>query len=121
MELNLGEKLNGAKGGLSYSVDVIFYLFLSLIASIIIAACNLTGTDAANYIGFLVSPIAIAITLVIIFKLGKLSFREVYPVKCKPKYYIIALMLIFGLLFSLSELNSLFLDFLEYIGYKSKL
>jgi membrane protease YdiL (CAAX protease family) len=122
MELNLGEKLNGSKSGLSYSINVIFYLFLSLLASIIILASGMgTNSDGANYISFLVSPIAICITIAIIFKLGKLNFKEVYPVKCKPKYYLIALMLIFGLLFSLSEVNEYFLEFLKLLGYTPKL
>lgn len=126
MNLSLGEKLNSAKGGLAYSVNVCFYIVLNLIASVIIAACGLRDgdgnmTDGAIYIAFLVSPAAIALTLALTVKVGKVGVREFFPVKCKPKYYAIALLLIFGLLFSLSEVNGYFLELLKHFGYTQKL
>jgi membrane protease YdiL (CAAX protease family) len=121
MDLKLGEKLNGAKGGLAFSVNTCCYYLVSIIAIIIISAGKLSGTDASSYISFLVSPVAITITLALMFKLGKVSFKEAIPLKCHPKYFVIASLLIFGLLFSLSYLNTLFLDFLKLFGYEQKL
>jgi membrane protease YdiL (CAAX protease family) len=75
-------------------------------------------TDGGIYVAYLISPIAIAITLTLMFKcFGGLQFKEVYNFKCHPKYYIIGLLLIYGLLFSLSMLNEYFIEFLQLFGY----
>ncbi|MDE6613394.1 MAG: CPBP family intramembrane metalloprotease, partial [Clostridia bacterium] len=44
----------------------------------------------------------------------------VFPVKCSPKYYLIAVMLIFGLLFSLSWIDSAVVEFFKLFGYKPR-
>lgn len=126
MKLSLGEKLDGAKGGLSFTVTVACYLALSLIAAIALSAAGLIDGEGnyvgdAVYVAFLVSPVAIAASLALSFRFGRLSFGEVYSFKCKPVYYAVALLLIFGLLFSLSALNGYFVEFLKLFGYRPKL
>lgn len=107
-------------GGAAFSVNVIIFLILSLVASGIIAAFSLVGSDGATYVSLLVSPLAIAITSLIFFKVTKSPVREILPFKTKPKYYLIGLLLIFGLLFSLSSLNDLLVKLFELMGYKRK-
>ncbi len=113
-------KLNPLYGGGAFTVDVIIFLLISLVASGIIAAANLSGTDGAAYINVLVSPVAIAITAAIFFRLTRVPVRRVLPIKTKPKYYIIGLLLIFGLLFSLNSLNDLLVKLFESWGYRRK-
>lgn len=120
MNLPLGENLNGAKSGLAYSFNVCCYFLISLIAILLIQGCALSG-DASVYIAFLVSPAAIAVTLTLSVKVCKVKPAEIFPVKCRPKYYFIALLLIFGLLFSLSALNGWFVELLKLFGYTPKL
>src|SRR5699024_2828245 len=53
-----------------------------------------------------------------LFRRSKPPVRTVYR-DGRAKYYVFALRLQFGLLFSLSELNTLFLDWLSSLGYES--
>jgi membrane protease YdiL (CAAX protease family) len=126
MNLPLGENLSEQKGGLAFTVNVCIYLVLSLIATIIISVCGLynqdgTVSDVGIYIEYLVSPIAITATLSLAFTVGKVPVKDVLKVKCKPKYFGIALLIIFGLLFSLSSLNGLFIEFLKLFGYQQRI
>lgn len=104
-------------GGLAFSAAVTINLIISLIVSLIIGASGIADTDAAKYISYAVSPIAIGITLVLALCLYKQPARKVMPVRCHPKYYLIGLMLIFGLLFSLSSLNEYLIKLFELMGY----
>ena len=62
--------------------------------------------------------ICFAAAALIFFRRSKVPVRTVY---CggKAKYFVLALLLQFGLLFSLSELNTLFLDWLSSLGYEN--
>ena len=117
MNLTLGENLNSAKGGLSYSVTVVLYVILNLFVGSIVQSCGLQNTDAGMYILYLLSPSAIAVAVAITLYAGKLKPKQVFPVKCKPKYYLIALLLIFGLMFSLSTVNGYLVELLKLLGY----
>lgn len=112
--------LNPSYGGAAFSLNVIIFLVLSLVSSGIILASGANGTDAAKYIQYLVSPTAIIITFLVFAKYTKLPPKTLIPVKTHPKYFLIGLMLIFGLLFSLSSLNEYFVRLLELMGYERK-
>lgn len=119
MNLPLGENLTSAKGGLSYSLTVGFYIVINLLISIIITAGNLSG-DAQKYLLYLCSPLAIAAAIAVTFKVGKLRPSQVFTFKCSPKYYLIAVLLIFGLIFSLGTVNGYFIELLKLLGYTPK-
>lgn len=112
----LGENSYGARGGAIYSAAVCLYVFISLIISLIIQGAGMTG-DAASYLGYLCSPIAIAIALALAFKFLKMPVRAAAPLRCSPKYYLISVLAIFGLLFAVSPVNSLFVRLMEFMGY----
>ena len=103
----LGENSYGARAGAIYSANVCFYIVISLIISLIIQGAGLTG-DVAAYLGYFASPIAICITLALSSKYLKTPLRAAAPIKCAPKYYLIAILAVFGLLFAISPLNSIF-------------
>lgn len=103
-------------GGAAYSVNVIIYLLLTLVAAGIIKIFSLSG-DGSTYIQLLLSPLAITATSLIFFKVTRQPVKKILPVKAKPKYYAIGLLLIFGLLFSLSSLNDLLVKLFELMGY----
>ena len=107
-------------GGAAFSVNVIINLLISLIAGAIIAAFSLKGSEGSKYISALVSPAAIAVTSLVFFKVTRLPVKEVLPLKSKPKYFLIGLLLIFGLLFSLNSLNDLLVKLFELMGYTRK-
>ena len=109
--------LGSPAGGLSFSATVTINLLISIIAAGIITLSSLTGTDAAKYISVLTSPIAIAITLTLTLKVVKQPVRKILPLKTHPKYYLIGVLLIFGLLFSLNFLNEYLIRLFELMGY----
>lgn len=117
MNLSLGENLTSAKGGFSYSVTVVLYVILNLIVGLIVNSSGLSGTDGGTYLLYLISPAAIAAAVAVTLYAGKLKPKQVFPVKCKPKYYFIALLLIFGLMFSLTSVNGYFVELIEKLGY----
>lgn len=134
--VNIG--LNSRTGGISYTVLVIIYCIISLVASGITAIVansimskygyvdisdaldHIQKTDAFIYLNYLLAPIMIAICVLFITKRNNIGFNRIFPVKCKPKYYFIGVLLIFGLLFSLSNLNGLSVEFFKLLGYKPR-
>ena len=125
-------------GGISYTVLVIIYLLITVVASIVTAIVangimnkygyaelsealdHVQKSDAFIYVNYLLAPIIIAICVLFITKRNKIEFNQIFPVKCKPKYYLIGVLLIFGLLFSLSNLNGLSVEFFKLFGYKPR-
>ncbi|MGN0806361.1 MAG: lysostaphin resistance A-like protein [Candidatus Coproplasma sp.] len=112
--------LSARGGGLAFSAAVVLNVFVGFIASLIIGASNLTGTDAAKYIGYLTSSVAIILTVLVVRFLFGQPLRPLMPVKCRPKYYLLGVMLIFGLLFSLNSLNGYLIKLFELMGYTPK-
>ena len=119
MEEKQVKPLSPLFGGATYSVNVLLYLVLTLVAAGIISIFSITG-DGLSYVQLLVSPVAIAATTLIFFCVTRQPAKEILPVRTKPKYYLIGLMLIFGLLFSLSSLNDLLVKLFEMMGYTRK-
>lgn len=113
--------LTASTGGITFSAAVIIYFAVTFIVSLIIALAGLEqGSDGYIYLSYLASPIAIAISIAAVWKFKKFSVREIMPVKCSWKYYVIALLLIYGLLFSLGWVNDLSVKFFELFGYKQR-
>lgn len=130
--------LSSKTGGISYTALVIIYCFFSVVASAVTAIIassimdkygytelsdalkHIQKTDAFIYINYLLTPIMIALCVLFITKKSAIEFRQIVPIKCKPKYYLIAVLLIFGLLFSLSNLNNLSVKFFKLFGYKER-
>lgn len=114
-------RLNSKTGGIAYTANLVVYLVTSLIVSLIILAAKIdSGDDLAVYLSYLASPVAIILCGVFILKFFKLDIKEVFPVKTNIKYYIIGLLLIFGLLFSLGWVNDLSVKFFKLFGYKPR-
>lgn len=125
-------------GGVSYTVLVIIYIIFTVVASAITAIIangimgkydytelsqalkHVQATDMFIYINYLLAPIMIAICVTFITRRNKIGFNSIFPVKCKPKYYLIGLLLIFGLLFSLSNLNGVSIKFFKLFGYEER-
>lgn len=111
----------GSKGaGLSYTTVVLANLIVSIILSGVILIFSLGETEAAKYLSLLASPIAIAVTLTLTVKVAKQPLKRLLPVKCRPEFYAIAVLLAFGALFSLSWINDGIVKLLELIGYKQR-
>ena len=125
-------------GGISYTVLVVIYFIITIVASIVMviiansimgkygytelsqALAHIQKTDAFVYINYLLAPLMIAICVLFITRRHKIGFNSIFPVKCKPKYFLIGVLLIFGLLFSLSNLNGVSVEFFKLFGYKPR-
>ncbi len=120
MEQRKSLPLDGRSAGLAFTAVVIINLFVSLIVSALISLPGIKGTDGAKYVSYLVSPVAIALTLVLALKSARQGVKSLLPVKTHPKYLLIGLLLIFGLLFSLNSLNDWLIKLFELMGYTRK-
>lgn len=113
-------------GGIAFSAAVVAYIILSLIFSAICAAAGFNAEDEAYiYISYLLAPVAIAVSVPVVLRVRGVSYREMFPVKISPakngiKWYGAALLLTFGLLFSLSWLNVGFEKLLRLLGYEGQ-
>lgn len=77
---------------------------------------DLQTKDWYLYAQFLISPLCIIVAAVVYFKKSTVRPKQIFC-KCKAKYYLIAVLLQLGL-FSLGELNGLFIGFLQKFGYE---
>ena len=108
----------GAKGsGIAFSTAVTLNLAISLLVSIIITIFKLGGSEAESYLALVTSPIAIAVTLTLAVTVAKQPIKKLLPVKTRPKYYLIGLLIVFGALFSLSWVNEYVIKLFELMGY----
>lgn len=72
------------------------------------------------YLSLLTSPIAIAVVLTLALRVAKQPARNLLPIKTHPKYYLIAVLIAFGALFSLSQLNEWVVKLFELMGYQRR-
>ena len=79
---------------------------------------NYAETDWYLFLSYLLPQMCFAAAAVVFFRRSKVSVRRTYC-GCKWHYFVVAVLLQFGLMFSLSELNNYFIAFLERFGYVS--
>ncbi len=110
--------------GFAYTLSAVLPALLSLLFLIIISVFGLTGNEGYQnkdwylYASYLITPVAFLLLALLFYKKTDAKLSESFRLG-KGKYYLIALLLQFGL-FSLSELNGLFLKGLHSLfGYQS--
>lgn len=108
--------------GVVYSLSAVLPLLLQLIFLLAVSAIygeGYDGTEWYKYMCYLLPQICFAVAAGIYFYRTKQPLRRTYC-GCKWYYFLIALVLEFGLMFSLSYLNSGFLWLLGKIGYTAQ-
>lgn len=106
-------QLNSKTAGFAYSASAVAIIVMSLIVGLIRTVAKIQNyTDAYWYLSFIASPIAIAAAVGVTLAVRKVPFKQIFPVKCHPKYYLIAILIVFGLFCSLNQINGLILKFL---------
>lgn len=107
------------EAGVTYSLTGVFpvvaALLLMLIASL--AGKTFEQSDGYKYLNYLFSQACFAAAALVYFWRSKQPFKRTFN-GCKWQYYVIAVVLQFGLFFALSELNGLFLALLQKLGYQ---
>lgn len=110
-----------SSGGFSLSLTTVVNLVTTIILFVIIQAFSLEQKhDIYLYLSYIAPQLAIAIGVFASMKLRKIPFKEAFPVKCSPKYYLIGVMLIFGLLFCLGKISEPIAGFFKLIGYNTR-
>ena len=96
---------------------------LAIVVTILLMVCNAMPKGVAKpdwylYLSYTLTPIAFALTVWCLYRMFKQPLKGIVNAnRCHWKYYILALLLQFGL-FSLGTINSYFLKFLERFGYQ---
>ncbi len=113
----IGEKTSSKTAGLTYTAAVCAFLLVSFFV-LLFPVGEGELPQWYLYVNFLAAPVAFAAVIVWYFRYTKTTVKSfVKEQKCRPKYYLIAVLLQVGL-FSLAEVNGLFLRFLERFGYQ---
>ena len=110
-----------SEAGIAYSVSAVLPVILSLILGVIAALAageKYADTDWYRFLSYLLPQVCFAAAALIFFRRSKVSVRETYR-GCKWYYFLIAILLQFGLMFPLEELNGRFIAFLEKFGYEN--
>ena len=110
-----------SEAGIAYSVSAVLPVILSLILGVIAALAageKYADTDWYRFLSYLLPQVCFAAAALIFFRRSKVSVRGTYR-GCKWYYFLIAILLQFGLMFSLEELNGRFIAFLEKFGYEN--
>ena len=115
-----------AMSGIVYSAAIVLMLVFSLLFSFTLSAViSATGTeleilqeqDWYKYLSYGLYQIAYIAVVLLFACLYKQKPREFGYRKTHPKYFLVAALLAFGLLFSLNWVNGLFIRLLELVGY----
>ncbi len=120
----LGNPTPAKAAGLTFSLAVILPLVLAIVFVFVLALSGAASgeyqkADWYLYANFLLSQISFALAALACFFYTKTPAKRVMgSLKCRPKYLLLGFTMQIGLL-CLSELNTLFLQFLGGFGYVS--
>lgn len=103
-----------------YTVAVTFSLIISIAYTIVVTYFSMSE-KLSTYLGYLLPALSLCVVSIYVFKNRNLHFTQgIAFKKFKPKYLIIALLLTFGALFSLSWINEAFASLLKNLfGYEA--
>lgn len=113
----LNAPTQASASGIAFSVASVLPTVLSVLFLLCIGSGDFSQTDWFLYVSYALPQIAFLITAVwFLYYLKQPIGQTLKNQKCKPRYFLLAFLLQLGL-FSLSELNALFLQFLGNFGY----
>lgn len=113
-----GEPTQASASGIAFSLAAVLPNLLSIIFLIAVGTGDYQQTDWYLYATFLLPQLGFLATAIWFLFYTKTPIKSVVKnQKCAPRYFFIALLLQAGLFF-LSQLNALFLIFLENFGYE---
>ena len=127
MEQNGSEQLEQwrrkglTESGIAYTAAALLGILLAYLLAAVASAVGgerYAEKDWYLYLAYLMPQLAIFGAVAVYFFRSKEPVRAPFQ-KTHPKYFLVALLMEFGLLFSLSELNGLFISGLEELGYSS--
>ncbi len=121
----IGELTPAKRSGLTFTLAALAPLLLAFAFMAVLLVTGLSAQEGVEqsdwylYLNYLMVPLSFACIAWGLLRLQKMPIGQAVKAQtCQPKYYLIALLMQFGLL-SLAELNTLFLTFLEGFGYQA--
>ncbi|MBQ7340450.1 MAG: CPBP family intramembrane metalloprotease [Clostridia bacterium] len=103
------------KSGILFSLFILFYLIFTVIVSVVLVMFS-----ASDFFLNVFSPLCYVLAVVCVFIFNRKLFDSKITFfkseKTSFKYYILALLLAVGMLFSLGSINSIFTDYLSKFG-----
>ncbi len=113
-----GEPTPASAAGGAFSIATVLPVIFSLLFLIAVGKTDYMESEWGLYIAYLLPQLAFAVTAIWYAWKTKTSIKTaISSQKCKPKYFLLAILLQAGLL-SLSELNGWFLSLLGNFGYE---
>ena len=110
-----------SEAGIAYSVSAVAPVILALIVGVIgalAAGAEYAKSDWYLFLSYLIPQLCFAAAALVYFRRSGVSPRRTYG-GCQWYYFPLAVLLQFGLMFSLAQLNDVFIGFLEDHGYHS--
>ena len=109
------------ESGIAFSLSALLPLVVSVLLSVVVIAAGERAQNSVwyRYLAYLLPQLCFAAAAAVYIRRTRHPFTEMYR-GAKPRYYLLAVLMQFGLLFSLGELNTLFINWLEKLGYTSQ-
>ena len=121
--------LPGKAAGGAYTLAVFLMMLVSFLLAL--AATVISGGDRQAYqdivsknafrlLSYALPQVAFCLTVYAVLRFAKIKIGQAFPCKKPPVYlWAAAILLAFGLLFGLGNVNELFLSFLKKFGYET--
>lgn len=114
-------RLKSSVGGIAFSACTVASVLVSLVIVLVLTAAKV-GQDSViyKYFSFIAAPVAIFFGCLGTMKYFKQKVTDVVSFKCRHEYFLIALLMAFGLIFCLSYTNTGVLELLKRAGYEPR-
>ncbi len=109
--------IDGKIGGFCYTAGVICVLIVSFFYALL----GDTDSQLKIYLSYLLPCVALTLAIFVTLKCCNVPFKptlKFYDFSFKKRYYAVIMLLSFGMLFGLGELNNMFIEFLSKFGYQ---
>lgn len=119
MERQIGTHSELKEAGIAFSLVSLLPVLCAFVLQLCLQASGAEGYETADwylYLCFLFPQLCTATAALVYALRTKRRARTLYR-PCKPYFFLLAVALQFGLLFSLAELNGLFISLLQKLGY----
>ena len=123
LSLIFGKPTPAKASGIAFSLAAVVPVGISVLLLLVLQTFGLTGEgytekDWYLYLSYIITPLSFFLVALWYFLFFKGSFaKSIKRQNCHWKYYLVAIVLQIGL-FSLSQVNTWFIEFLARFGYK---
>ncbi len=116
------KEVSTSSAGVFYTTTVLCYIILSIFVSIIVTMLskgeNPDGFLWYQYLSIIATGVMLFITLIVGKKVTGEDLKPcIGTLKISPIFYILCLLIFFGMYFGLGEANNYFISFLQKLGY----